>query len=220
MDESIESSVGRMATLLQAVRDSFAEKLVKNAPADVAEQIVEVIDFRLSLHQETDRGSALMAAAFLDDRLRGLLAKRLVNDKKIADRSFDFNGPLGSFSSRIDFSYLLGLIPNNARRDLHLIRAIRNKFAHTAAIINFDHPLIKPSCDSLLFHGVNDADCEPGQKFRRTVMGLMLIIVEAYINVAQINKKDDTTIPDRTNALDEANALFDKILQRTAAPGD
>jgi DNA-binding MltR family transcriptional regulator len=40
------------------------------------------------------------------------------------------NAPFSSFSSKIDVAYRLGAISNRLCRDLHLVRKIRNDFAH------------------------------------------------------------------------------------------
>lgn len=41
------------------------------------------------------------------------------------------NAPLATFSARIDFSHRIGVISHHLARDLHLIRRIRNLFAHS-----------------------------------------------------------------------------------------
>jgi DNA-binding MltR family transcriptional regulator len=79
---------------------------------------------------ESDRGAALVAAAMLDDALRELLGKHLVKpdnkDRDLLGRS----KPLGTFSARIDAAFQVGLVSAYLARDLHLIRQIRNEFAH------------------------------------------------------------------------------------------
>jgi len=92
------------------------------------DKLDQVIRFRLSLEVETDRGCALMAGAYLDSELKKLLKNHLVSNEKIQDELFELSRPLGTFSSRIDPAYLLGLIGPQAHRDLHLIRKIRNDF--------------------------------------------------------------------------------------------
>src|SRR5438876_8972547 len=90
----------------------------------------EVFEFRQSLSDESDRGCALMAAAYLDAELDRLLRKYCVNNPNVQNDIFGSSRPLGTFSSRIDMCYLLGLLGPNAHRDLHLIRRVRNEFAH------------------------------------------------------------------------------------------
>jgi hypothetical protein len=49
------------------------------------------------------------------------------DDKKL----FDWNGPLGTTSSRIIMADRLGIIDADVKRALDLVRNIRNDFAHT-----------------------------------------------------------------------------------------
>ena len=123
---------------LRAEMQAMVDGLVTQMPGKSGARMKEVMAFRTSITSESDRGAVLMSAAYLDDQLKELLEERLVEDKKISRRAFDFNGPLGTFSSRIDFAYLLGVIPKNARNDLHIIRAIRNQFAHHAAPLSYE----------------------------------------------------------------------------------
>lgn len=107
------------------------------------------MDFRESLTPETDRGCALMAAAYLDSRLAEWLASYFVADSKAAVAFLGQDKPLSTFSSRIDAAYLLGLITQNERRALHLIRKIRNDFGHIPEPISFDDQRIASRCKNL-----------------------------------------------------------------------
>jgi DNA-binding MltR family transcriptional regulator len=112
----------------------------------------EIVKFRQALTPESDRGCALHAASYLDGELETLLRARLVDDAKTVQEFFRPDGPLGSFSARIDMAYLLGLIGPAARRDLHLIRKIRNDFGHNPSPINFSDPAIASRCRELSHH--------------------------------------------------------------------
>jgi len=90
-----------------------------------------------SLSAESDRGCALIAAAHLDAALGVLLNQFFATPAP--EEFFKGSGPLATFSSRIDLSFCLGLIPTYIRRDLDLIRSIRNEFAHELDLeINFE----------------------------------------------------------------------------------
>ena len=52
------------------------------------------------------------------------------------------NGPLSSLSSKIELSFALGLFNEERRGSLHLIRDVRNAFAHTMDPISFEDPHI------------------------------------------------------------------------------
>ncbi len=188
---------------VQTIVNALTEKM----PPGAGQRMKDVLSFRTSISSETDRGAVLMSAAYLDDKLKELIEKRLVQDKKISRRVFDLNGALGTFSSRIDFAYLLGIIPKNARRDLHTIRAIRNQFAHHASPLSYDHTKVKPLCDKLTFHGVKDV-AGPDSKFRRSVMGLLSYITLAFEKIKPLEAEPSYQIPDRTEAYQTVAQVF------------
>ncbi|MCU0118580.1 hypothetical protein N8H74_09975 [Pseudomonas sp. B2M1-30] len=198
---------------LEAVQEQvklITDEMLSVLDPEVARRAQEILDFRRSITEETARGSVLMAAAFLDDRLKGLLKAKLVNNNTIVTPVFDFNGALGTFSSRINFSYLLGLLPVNARTDLHNIRNIRNIFAHSALPLQFEDTAIKKLCDKLNFHGINEKST-PGAKFRRSVMALLTFILQATGETKHIEPKANYEVPDRTEAYKMISAIYEQI---------
>lgn len=132
----------------------------------------EAIEFRKTLNSESDRACALMAAAYLELQLEKLIKSFLVEDAPVVNRVLGSSGPFGNFASKIDMAYLLGLIPNLVRRDLHLLRKIRNDFAHTHTQIDFTNPTVASRCHELKYHGLPEAQ-EPRRKFVRVMMGIM-----------------------------------------------
>lgn len=193
----------------EAVQE-LVEELAARMPSDVGAGALEVVNFRNSILEETDRGAVLMSAAFLDDKLKELIQKRLVHDTKVGRRAFEFNGPLGTFASRIDFAYLLGILPKNAWKDLHLIRKIRNEFAHSAAPLTYENEKVKSLCDRLVFHGVKDV-AEAGSKFRRSVVGLLTHVTFSTFTTEHIEALADYAIPDRTDAYRVVSKIFEEI---------
>ena len=90
--------------------------------------------FAATLQKESDRACAVLGAAMLDQVLGDLIRSAMAED---APRGlFEGYGPISSFSARIDISLGLGLISRDEHSDLHLIRKIRNAFAH-----EMDHEL-------------------------------------------------------------------------------
>jgi DNA-binding MltR family transcriptional regulator len=138
---------------------------------DPFQHVDEVFEFRHSLNEETDRGCALMAAAYLADQLEVLLRRTFVDDRDVIDELLRPLGPLGSFSGRIEICYALGLLPNQTRRDLHLIRKIRNDFGHVAKILTFAEPAISARCGELR-HSVHEPEARPRAKFTNAVLGV------------------------------------------------
>ncbi len=94
--------------------------------------------------KESDRAAVILAASVTDELLRTLLSAYLVPVTSSNDEVFDgANAPLGTFSSRIEMAYRLGLISVKFTRDLHLIRKIRNDFAHNIHGCSFNDARIK-----------------------------------------------------------------------------
>jgi DNA-binding MltR family transcriptional regulator len=87
----------------------------------------------------SDRAVAILLAAELNILLFKIIQKRLVrHDKKISDQDLLLSGALGSFAARIDIAYRLGLLDGQIAYDLHLVRKIRNKFAHQTHGLHFE----------------------------------------------------------------------------------
>lgn len=102
-----------------------------------------------SFTKQTDRGSALIATAWVDNALEVYLRAYFRSDEKTANEILRPDGPLGSFSARIKLAYLLGIIEPTAFRDLEIVRAIRNDFAHVRQPMKFTDPSIKNRCKHL-----------------------------------------------------------------------
>lgn len=126
--------------------DALFEGMSKNLGEHLSTSLKNVRDFRNSLNRETDRGCALMACAYLEDRLGEAFKKYLVDDEKIKNEILGNSGPIGSFSAKVKLAYLLGKIPKEVFRDLDTIRKIRNQFAHNPQQIDFNTQQIKDIC--------------------------------------------------------------------------
>src|SRR5437868_9115545 len=82
------------------------------------------------LQAESDRGAVLVAGSMLDVALQQLLVAYFA-DSGTPDPLFEgANAPLHSLSAKIDLASRLGFISDGLARDLHVIRRIRNDFAH------------------------------------------------------------------------------------------
>lgn len=106
--------------------------------------------FTETLHV-SDRVAAISCAALLDDTLGAAIAARFIKmGKDWEDRIFiDHNAPLGTFASKIVVGYAMGLFGPLTRANLDRIRSIRNDFAHSAAPVSFDAPVISNKCNQL-----------------------------------------------------------------------
>ncbi len=79
---------------------------------------------------ESDRAAVVLGAAKLDLVLYQIIQAYLIPTSTGKDELLDGDSPLGTFSSKINICYRLGLIDSEFARALHLVRKIRNSFAH------------------------------------------------------------------------------------------
>jgi mannitol operon repressor len=119
-----------------------------------------------AIREESDRAAAVLGAATVDALLSELLVRAMKPDS--SKKLFESNGAFATFSAKIEAAYAFGLIGTLEYRDLHLVRKIRNDFAHafnhelsfeTEAIANRTRELSLLKCipeDHSLRNGVND----------------------------------------------------------------
>lgn len=100
------------------------------------------------IREQSDRAAAILAVSFLEDRLAALLQAWLVDEPNIVSKMFSGSGPLATFSAKIDMGLLLGILEKSRHRELHLIRDIRNKFAHGLEALTFETPRIRDQCEN------------------------------------------------------------------------
>ena len=98
--------------------------------------------------------------------------KSFKNEEKNDELLNEPYSPLGNFSAKIDFAYRIGLIDLNQRSSFHLIRRIRNKFAHSSEEINFESAVVKDRIRELF----------------RLNCGLLNILGNAAKRIPQIDK--------------------------------
>jgi DNA-binding MltR family transcriptional regulator len=129
--------------------------------------------FQKTLVGETDRGVALVSAAYLGEELRLLLGKMFVDSPKIVKALFESNGPLATFSSRIDLAFATGLLSQESHRLLHLIRKTRNDFAHQHHDMSFKEETIAARCRELVTVIPRFGEKKPRVLYIRAVMYLL-----------------------------------------------
>lgn len=101
---------------------------------------------------QSDRGVTIVAAAYLDAKLQEILEHYFSETLSPRQEESLFrspNAPLNSFSSRIRMAHALGLIGPKTEHDLHIIRDLRNEFAHRLLVQDFSNEEIKRKCQAL-----------------------------------------------------------------------
>jgi hypothetical protein len=125
---------------------SALRRLTREAPSGSIQQAV--LDAMRS--NMTDRAVALVSAAFVDTMLAGAIIRVLnPNQKGIRELFWSPNGPFSSFDQRIVGVSAINLIGGVTRKNLDVIKNIRNVFAHAMADVEFSSPAISRACDRL-----------------------------------------------------------------------
>lgn len=89
-------------------------------------------------------GMALMYSSIIERLLGELIEEALPGMNKSLQKALFRapNAPLSSFSSRINMAAALKIVSTEQAAKLHIIRDIRNSFAHCEIGVHFDHPAI------------------------------------------------------------------------------
>lgn len=90
-----------------------------------------------------DRSAAIVSAALAEDHLTTVLKSSLHQDDKIVAEMFRGSGPIGSFSAKINLAFLTGLLSMRASKEMHIIREVRNEFAHRLGKLSFKSQRIR-----------------------------------------------------------------------------
>lgn len=99
------------------------------------------------MQNESDRSAAILLGAELDDTLGQILEKHLLPPRDKKD-----GGAIGkSFYVRIELTSRLGLVHPLFHRELHLIKDVRNEFAHKKLGITFDDVKVQVITSKLAF---------------------------------------------------------------------
>jgi DNA-binding MltR family transcriptional regulator len=116
--------------------------VAKNLLRELSRQIPsppEIKKIINDLLNRDDLNIAITAVSIVEAHLEKLLVSRLHrSDKDFTNRLFENRGPLSDFNSRILIAEAFGLLTRPLADELHLLRAIRNAFAHAKMTLTFD----------------------------------------------------------------------------------
>jgi DNA-binding MltR family transcriptional regulator len=136
------------------------------------------------LNAESDRGAVILACSLFDIALKAKIKSFLTPISSSADEIFDdANAPLATFSSKINMAFRLGIISQSLKRDLHLLRDIRNSFAHNIEECSFEAPEITSTLKTIKeqskfidrFKEIRESCFQPGNKGDFIMFATMLL---------------------------------------------
>ena len=152
------------------------------------------------LRNETDRAVVIIGGAKLDQQLHELLERFLIPSSTGEDVLLDSDRAVGTFSSRIHLAHRLGLIDAEFAWALHLIRKIRNSFAHQLASASFNagrerdrvRELSNVMNQSRSFREIvlpkfTDEDSSPSGEFRAIISCLSILLERAAVKCTRLD---------------------------------
>lgn len=122
---------------------TYSDEAIKQAIALVSE-----------IETQSDRGAAIVGAAWVEEELLAAIDFYIKDVKKSKDRLLNRSGPLSSFSAKIDLACVISIISEEIASDLHSIREVRNEFAHSVlgkdgSALSFSSQHIRDKCLAL-----------------------------------------------------------------------
>jgi DNA-binding MltR family transcriptional regulator len=159
-------------------------------------RLEEFTNLRSELTKESDRGMSLYATAYIDKKLELLLKKKLIGSNNHLKEIFSFNGPVGTFSSKIKLAYSIGLIDKVIMSDINILRQIRNEFAHSEKNISFETDSIKKLCNKLQTKSSDDMK-SPRKIFLSVTSGVSGEIAGITVKTEKFEEKKPIDIKEK-----------------------
>src|SRR5919205_315616 len=162
--------------------------------------------FVVEFKGETDRAAVILGAAKLDYILYQILQKYLIPNVGSRDELLEGDSPLSSFSSKINICYRLGLIDAEFTRALHLIRKIRNAFAHEVSGCRLDsgahrdraRELAAPFINTRGYKLIQEAYFEdkvgPSAEFFIILASAVISLDDVFKEITPLNAKEATML--------------------------
>lgn len=106
---------------------------------------------------ESDRSLIILTAAMVERFVLESLVGRMpsINSDE-RNRIFNFEGPCGSFSNRIRLAQAIGVFDRPTRRQIEVVKEMRNVAAHCVSRISFDTPEVLDALTLLLPNKYHD----------------------------------------------------------------
>jgi DNA-binding MltR family transcriptional regulator len=169
--------------------------------------------------EQSDRAGAVMGVATLDALIENLLRSWILPDAP--KQLFNSTGALATFSAKIDIAYAFGLISLRERRDLHLLRKIRNDFAHDFDYkLTFNNPALSDRIMTLSLPALLEVDptfregSSPRYRFYLAISLLILVLSQVRVRAA----KSPPLVKELTAPVSESAHVRKSLLKRLLDP--
>jgi hypothetical protein len=140
------------------------------------------------LDGESDRAAISVGSSLMEYALEEVIRLRLRKPKNGREENILFadNGIAGSFSEKIWLAYFLGVIGPETRRDIDLIRVVRNRVSHDMNPVSFGTPEIADRCREL---GLAKMTI-PGQTVPPDLRGMFLFTIRFLVGVLTLRANE------------------------------
>ena len=148
--------------MLEEGHNRLVEQIAKAMEAEHHRQLTEhlaqfsldssgYLEFFLSIVNESDRALAIVAFAYVDERLKELFARALNPEISGGTKSLlDGMAPLSASGPRIQMAAALFWLKPSTYKNLDLLRKIRNAFAHESAANELTNSKIRGLVSSMI----------------------------------------------------------------------
>lgn len=162
--------------------------------------------------------AAILGAVLVEHELEASLRRRI---PRITDEIWltmlDEQGPYSTFSRKITAGRALGLYDDAFKTNLDIVRVIRNTFAHSKRLIDFDHPLVAAELAKIAIPHVGKRSFTKIKRLPPKVSYLALCMQLAREILHRVNKAraaTDRKADRRTKKSSDTSPLY-----RALAPG-
>jgi hypothetical protein len=130
------------------------------------------------LEKESDRALAIVSAAYLDHLLEILISTKYKLSKGKREHLFKYPaGMLHSFAFKITFAHMTGLISENEKQDLNILRDVRNAFAHQLIGISFETKQIAEVCKNLVLARSGGKPSTAREQYKKSAVRIMVELI-------------------------------------------
>ena len=168
------------------------------------------------------RERIITVTSYLDEELRFCITLKMSSSrgslpsKSTLTSIFEGTGALASFSDKISFCAAFGLLPNELKGDLNILKDIRNQYAaHTFLPVTFDDPLIVARCNDLQRKlGIADNEFE-NESERRFVESAWMIVMIMLLIILILIQEHKFISKNMDKALDAAKEQWNGIFKNS-----
>ncbi len=159
---------------------------------EITNEYGHLVGFVMKMGGTSDLALAILAGAELERILHRILETYLLpkSAKNINDL-LSSNGSCGTFFSQIELAYRLGIISKEITHDLHIVRDIRNCFAHGVHEMSFASDQVKNKLSKLVISKEKSIHDSRLNELRKIFQDLVYDLTDSLntINQSVRNKK-------------------------------